>query len=386
MNHLDEGTIHAWLDGAVDATDAAGIEAHVASCAACAAAVAEARGFIAGASRILGALDDVPGGVIPGRPAAPVMPAAARMPQQRPRRQWRAAPWVTGIAAVLMAAVVLRTGTKASRMEMTMESQPAASPVAAMATDSAASGAADVAPTKRASTGQGVASVSPPAAPPEPTDRAIVTPQPEPARRIMAADQVANQQRIAASAGGRAGAGMEGRGGERAEREQPPATPQVARAPLVTDTATMAAKSAALSDFASRPRAELSQVVVTSAADSATWTGCYRLVQAREEGRIGMVAGAVAGAATEATQRTRAARPAPSAPAAAPSARADYSVGRVPALVRLDTVRAPLGLSVVDASTGAPTGWWRVLLDSARVDLGTRGVFMLARTQKVNCP
>lgn len=179
---------------------------------------------------------------------------------------------------------------------------------------------------------------------------------------------------------------MEGRGGERAEREQPPATPQVARAPLVTDTATMAAKSAALSDFASRSRAELSQVVVTSVADSATWTGCYRLVQAREEGRIGMVAGAVAGAATEATQRTRAARPAPSAPAAAPSARADYSVGRIPALVRLDTVRAPLGLSVVDASTGAPTGWWRVLLDSARVDLGTRGVFMLARTQKVNCP
>lgn len=65
MQHPDEGTIHAWLDGALSADDAAQIDAHVKDCAECAAAVAEARGFIAGSSRILTALDNAPRGVIP---------------------------------------------------------------------------------------------------------------------------------------------------------------------------------------------------------------------------------------------------------------------------------------------------------------------------------
>lgn len=65
MEHLDEGTIHAWLDGALPDADGARVQSHVAGCAGCAAAVAEARGFIAASSRILSALDHVPGGVIP---------------------------------------------------------------------------------------------------------------------------------------------------------------------------------------------------------------------------------------------------------------------------------------------------------------------------------
>jgi anti-sigma factor RsiW len=65
MQHLDEGTIHAWLDGALDAEESARVDRHAAECATCAAAVAEARGLVAGASRILGALDHVPGGVVP---------------------------------------------------------------------------------------------------------------------------------------------------------------------------------------------------------------------------------------------------------------------------------------------------------------------------------
>ncbi|HJQ54802.1 MAG TPA: zf-HC2 domain-containing protein [Gemmatimonadaceae bacterium] len=70
MQHPDEGTIHAWLDGALGADEAAQIDAHVNGCAECAAAVAEARGFIAASSRILTALDNAPRGVIPA--AAPV--------------------------------------------------------------------------------------------------------------------------------------------------------------------------------------------------------------------------------------------------------------------------------------------------------------------------
>ena len=89
MQHLDEGTIHSWLDGALSADEAARVEAHVAECPQCAAAVAEARGFIAASSRILTALDHVPRGVVPA--VAPV--------KWYNRAAWRAA------AAVLVVAV-----------------------------------------------------------------------------------------------------------------------------------------------------------------------------------------------------------------------------------------------------------------------------------------
>jgi len=89
MQHLDEGTIHSWLDGALGADEAARAEAHVAECAQCAAAVAEARGFIAASSRILTALDHVPRGVVPAAPPVKWYNRAA----------WRAA------AAVLVVAV-----------------------------------------------------------------------------------------------------------------------------------------------------------------------------------------------------------------------------------------------------------------------------------------
>jgi len=69
MQHLDEGTIHSWLDGSLSADEAARVEAHVKECPQCASAVAEARGFIAASSRILTALDNAPRGVIPA--AAP---------------------------------------------------------------------------------------------------------------------------------------------------------------------------------------------------------------------------------------------------------------------------------------------------------------------------
>lgn len=65
MQHPDEGTIHSWLDGALSADETVRLEAHVKECPQCAAAVAEVRGFIAGASRILTALDNAPRGVVP---------------------------------------------------------------------------------------------------------------------------------------------------------------------------------------------------------------------------------------------------------------------------------------------------------------------------------
>lgn len=65
MQHPEEGLIHAWLDGELSADDAAALEAHFAECRECGASVAEARGLIAASSRIVSALDIVPGDVIP---------------------------------------------------------------------------------------------------------------------------------------------------------------------------------------------------------------------------------------------------------------------------------------------------------------------------------
>ncbi len=65
MQHPDEGTIHAWLDGALTLEEANGVESHAAQCEQCSAVIAEARGLVAASSRILLALDDVPRGVIP---------------------------------------------------------------------------------------------------------------------------------------------------------------------------------------------------------------------------------------------------------------------------------------------------------------------------------
>ena len=84
MQHPEEGTIHAWLDGALDAEEAARVEQHVAECATCAGAVAEARGLIAGASRILSALDDVPAGVTPSASG----PLGGASGSRRPRSLW----------------------------------------------------------------------------------------------------------------------------------------------------------------------------------------------------------------------------------------------------------------------------------------------------------
>ncbi|MGH7651383.1 MAG: zf-HC2 domain-containing protein [Gemmatimonadaceae bacterium] len=129
MQHPDEGTIHSWLDGALSPEEAARMEAHVNECPQCAAAVAEARGFIAASSRILTALDNVPTGVVPAgsgkretgsgkreagsgtREAAGGV--VARSPMTRNWMYWRAA------AAVLVIAI----GTVVVRREESNTSQ-----------------------------------------------------------------------------------------------------------------------------------------------------------------------------------------------------------------------------------------------------------------------
>ena len=99
MPHPDEGLIHAWLDGELDAAEAARVEALVASDADWAAAAAEARGLIAASARIVGTLDRVPANVVPKVPAA--RPASRRW-------AWRAA---AALALMAGSAVVLERET-----------------------------------------------------------------------------------------------------------------------------------------------------------------------------------------------------------------------------------------------------------------------------------
>jgi hypothetical protein len=181
--HLGEATAHAWLDGALPPAEAARAESHVAACADCAALVAEARGLIAGASRVLGALDAVPAGVLPASTPAPASAVA-----RAPRPWWTRVPARAAAAALLLAggsAVVLRTG---GVPEVPREEAAAAAPAApspALATDAAVEMAqAPTTDTDSASTPTraGMRKVTPPAAPAPPVlaERAIAA-EPDPA-------------------------------------------------------------------------------------------------------------------------------------------------------------------------------------------------------------
>lgn len=169
MQHLDEGTIHAWLDGALTADEAARAEAHVKDCAQCQAAVAEARGFIAASSRILTALDNAPRGVIP-----------ATAPKKRLQ------PWVWRVAATVL---VVATGTVLLVRERTSivhkeiaartaqtETRPT---VSAAAADSVS---AEVAPTRQTAPTSAPTRAAPPRA-------FSIAPPAAPSRRISKTDQ-----------------------------------------------------------------------------------------------------------------------------------------------------------------------------------------------------
>jgi len=151
--HLDEGTIHTWLDGAFDIAHAASIDAHVSACAVCAAHVAEARGLIAGASRMIRSLDLAPSGVVPSedvaRTASRIVAAAlatggaasdetARPPgthvaataDQRSRAARPPRPWYMRAEWRVAAAAVLMVGGGAYVWSRSSATEAAFSPVA----------------------------------------------------------------------------------------------------------------------------------------------------------------------------------------------------------------------------------------------------------------
>ena len=172
MQHLDEGTIHAWLDGALPAEEARQAEMHAAGCAACAEAVAEARGLIAASSMIISKLDGVLGagdGRVDGNPS-PAHDIAARASAdsgRRPaRRNWFAAPGLRAAAALLFLAGGVAVVQNITGRDELARVVTDASPEAAGAREAEIpSPAPDVA--MQDATAAGTAQV--PAAPPPPT-------------------------------------------------------------------------------------------------------------------------------------------------------------------------------------------------------------------------
>jgi anti-sigma factor RsiW len=91
MSHVDDGTLHAYLDGELSAVERERLEAHLAGCEPCQARLAEERGLVERASRIL------------GQALPPVHSPPPFTALRRPQRGWRPALPIVWAATVLLA-------------------------------------------------------------------------------------------------------------------------------------------------------------------------------------------------------------------------------------------------------------------------------------------
>jgi hypothetical protein len=262
MQHLDEGTIHAWLDGELPFEESSRVTAHAEVCDKCTAMIAEARGFLAASSRILGNLDEVPGDVIPPGHAPATSPGGTSLtprdlgivlPVGRtsgPRR------WVPSRFAAAAAVAVLAVGTytilnRSNAPALSEFSSPTADVAQRAEVDlkdsTALSAANEAAPpttgSERTAPGSGAATPSTVAPPPVPT---VPTPMQVAARK----DEAAESAGRAADARARDAAAATTRPTE-AERRAPPPAAQLAEV-RIASAADSAAKKVDLGGVAGR--------------------------------------------------------------------------------------------------------------------------------------
>jgi len=92
MSHVDEGTLHAYLDGELPSSERAALEAHLAQCTTCRATLAEERALLERASALLGSTRPIE------RPAPPFEQL------RRPKRsQWRVRTPFAWAASIMLA-------------------------------------------------------------------------------------------------------------------------------------------------------------------------------------------------------------------------------------------------------------------------------------------
>jgi hypothetical protein len=142
--HPEEGTLHAYIDGELSPAEASALELHVGACALCAAALAEARGFAAAASRVITTLDAAPASA--AKPASPLAGVAAVPSRRAARPPIFRVPYARAAALLLLiggtAFVVDRTGTfergRSQQAESALGDAAAGSDLAATAPSAAA--------------------------------------------------------------------------------------------------------------------------------------------------------------------------------------------------------------------------------------------------------
>lgn len=98
MSHLDDGTLHAYLDGELSAVERARVDAHMTECAPCRDRLAEERSLIERADRLLSLASPPADRAFPVRPAIPV----------RPRRWLVPSAWAASIAVAFVGGWLIR--------------------------------------------------------------------------------------------------------------------------------------------------------------------------------------------------------------------------------------------------------------------------------------
>ena len=86
MSHLDEGTLHAMLDGELEPSDVAEIQAHLASCSSCGLRLREVREFLDEADRLIASVEMDGATAAPLRRVAPIE-AASEMARSEPAQE-----------------------------------------------------------------------------------------------------------------------------------------------------------------------------------------------------------------------------------------------------------------------------------------------------------
>jgi anti-sigma factor RsiW len=126
MSHLDEGTLHALLDGELDLAEVSEIQLHLGTCVACGSRLQEVKQVLAEADRLVGTVE-VPAQAPPAQPQRPVS-RPSPPPLSRPRDPgiWDEAPvllvpdpidgtawrrrWLRGLGIAAALAVVVAGG------------------------------------------------------------------------------------------------------------------------------------------------------------------------------------------------------------------------------------------------------------------------------------
>src|SRR4051812_9547251 len=93
MSHVDEGTLHAYLDGELPPTERAALEAHLAQCETCRAQLVEERALLERSNVLLGAT----------RPVERPLPAFEQLRREPKRSPWRVRTPVAWAASIALA-------------------------------------------------------------------------------------------------------------------------------------------------------------------------------------------------------------------------------------------------------------------------------------------